>query len=469
MKKKNIGSRFLPVKIEYLFVILGLLFGTIFNFTNPPWHTNDEDRHFYAAYSISDGQFVPENKNNMSGTPLPRNLVGIVQSYQGIPYYQGSKLDKARMAPTLTMSLNEKDTVFVANPSLLSNPIPYIPHAIGIKLGKIIDSNPVALNHAGRIGGLLMFLIILFFAIRITPIFKSAFFLYGLTPMVLYQASSVTYDTLNIAFTFLILALCLKFAFQTEKLSRNDWILIVSMLVLHRYSKDGYPLIPLLLLIVPAKKLGFEGIKSYAYYAGFAVFFIVLYFLPNWTWLKYVNSLELLPVAGGIKDFIYGSPTYLTKILSDPFEATGNMISSTLFQRQDWMGGVIGRFGYSYSLMPKFFMIIHGIVLMSVAFFDSKSDIVFQWWQRLIIAITGLGTVALIIAGWYMASPLGSSTIWGLQGRYFVPAVPIILLMFYNNKFENKFWTNWKGLIVSAYIIIALIYTIIFMNDAFYS
>ncbi|MGA2295923.1 MAG: DUF2142 domain-containing protein [FCB group bacterium] len=467
MKKKSLFNNLLPLPIEYIFIVLGLIFGILFIFINPPFQTNDEDRHFYAAYSISEGQFVPYNKNNMSGTPLPRNLVMITQSFQGIPFYQGTKINVEKMEQTFNMPLNEKDTVFNANPSLTTFPIPYFASAIGIKVGGIINSNPIWLNRFGRFGDLIMFLLIMFFAIRITPIFKSVFLLYGLTPMVIYQAASVTYDTLSIALTFFMIALFLKYALIKDSITRNDIIFIILLTLLHRFSKDGYVLIPFLVFIIPPKKLGSKSMIS-PFYIGFTLYFVLLYFLPGWTWNKFIASLNLLAAPGGIKDFVYGNPGFFSKIISEPFTATGNMITSTLFQRQDFVGGIIGRFGYSYTLMPKFFMIVHGLVLLSVAFFESKKEFLFSIQQRVTIFLVGIGSIVLIIVGWYLSSPIGSTTIWGLQGRYFIPAIPIVLLLLYNNKFENPKWIKWKGVVIGLYIIISLIYTLIYMSDKFY-
>ncbi|MBI5323853.1 MAG: DUF2142 domain-containing protein, partial [Ignavibacteriae bacterium] len=214
MVKRIEENSVLKVNIEYLFLLLGLVFGVLFVFINPPYQTNDEDRHFYAAYSISTGQINPINKNNMSGTALPKNLVAITQSFQGLPFFQGAKISTDKVKQAAKLPLYEKDTVFYPNPQLVGNPLPYIPQVTGIAIGKIINSNPIWLMRFGRMGGLIAFLLIIFFAIRISPVFKSVFFLYALTPMTLYQGASITYDSLNIATSFLLIALALYYALE---------------------------------------------------------------------------------------------------------------------------------------------------------------------------------------------------------------------------------------------------------------
>ncbi|TAL68069.1 MAG: DUF2142 domain-containing protein [Bacteroidetes bacterium] len=467
MVKRIESNSVLKVKFEYLFLLLGLIFGILFVFINPPYQTNDEDRHFYACYSISEGQFNPVNKNNMSGTALPKNLVAITQSFQGLPFYQGAKISSNKVKEASKLPLYPKDTMFYPNPQLVGNPLPYIPQVTGILIGKVINSNPIWLMRFGRLGSLLAYLLIIFFAIRITPIFKSVFFIYALTPMALYQGASITYDSLNIATSFLLIALALYYAFEKSEITIKDLIIFGVIALIHRFAKDGYILFPLLIFLVPPAKFG--SIKKLAYvYPSFAVFFIVIYFLPGWTWGKYIGGLNLLPPPGGIKDFVYGSATDFGRLLDSPVHHIKNIMNSFLFQRKDWVGGVIGRFGYSYTLLPTFFMIIHGLVLLTVAFLDSRKDVVMSLTQKIIIFCAGFGTIGLIITGFYLSSPLGASNIFGLQGRYFVPAIPLVLLVLYNSVFELKFWTRWKSTILSLYMIGALTYTVIFMNGYFY-
>ena len=45
-KKESFSDK---IKYEHLFLILATIFGLIFVFINPPWQSNDEDRHFLKS------------------------------------------------------------------------------------------------------------------------------------------------------------------------------------------------------------------------------------------------------------------------------------------------------------------------------------------------------------------------------------------------------------------------------------
>ena len=74
------------IPLEYYFLAIGLFFGMKLVFINPPWQTNDEDRHFYNSWNYANGLFKPEIKGNSVGTPLPKELFNQVSSFQGIRF-----------------------------------------------------------------------------------------------------------------------------------------------------------------------------------------------------------------------------------------------------------------------------------------------------------------------------------------------------------------------------------------------
>lgn len=469
MKQKKELDIFQWLQYDKLFVVLGLVFGIMLVFVNPPFHTNDENDHFYCAYHLSKGILIPQQGDGIVGGPLPVNLKNTVQSFQGIPFFQGSKLSEARVKELSSIPLNEKDAQFFHNPYYGSNPIAFIPHAAGIAIGKSFKSNPVWLGWFGRLGGLFCFIVIIFFAIRLTPVFKSMFFLYALTPMILYQAASVTYDMLNLALTFLIIALALKYALTPGYIMKtSDFIVIILVSILFTMSKGGYPLIPLLFFLIPPSRFGVKG-KYIIIMPMLFVFFGVMYFLPSFTWSRLLADLQFNSIMALKKDFHLDPVLSQQFVLSNPAHFIDIMIQNVLHFREEWAAGCIGRFGYSYTLLPTAMLVIHGLVLIAAALVDSNYKISINIYQKILLAIVGFGTIALIIGGSYIfMSPVGASMIFGLQGRYFAQAVVIILLLLYNTQFDNSVWRKWGPTALFVYMAVFLTYTVIFLDETFY-
>ena len=466
-KKKN----FISIPPEYLFAILGLIFGLFFVFINPPFQTNDEDRHFIHSYILSQGFILPEQGPDKIGAEIPVNIIEVPKKFQGIRFSKDVKISKQKLEEAENIPLYPHNKVFYHDFHHSLNPVGFIPAATGIAIGQYINSNPVWLGWFGRIGSLIFYIVIIFFAIRITPILKNAFMLYALTPMTLYQGSSVTYDVLSFSLTVLFLALVLKYALEENSfLGWRELILLIAVMILHRFAKDGYPLIPFLFLLIPMKKVKIN-IKPIIIYAAMFIFSYLLFSMPNWTWGKILSAQHYhqKTTAKLQKDFGGNWHQNLEMNLEDPGTALSNLAENLDHFRQEWTGGTIGRFGYSYTLLPNWFFLIHGLVLLFVAFYDSNKKIVLQFYQKSIAFVIGFGSIAGIIVMNYFYSPVGAKQIFGLQGRYFANAIPVLLLLLYNNKFENFNWKKWGSFIVSIYIILALTYTLFYLNDIFYS
>ncbi len=71
--------------------------------------------------------------------------------------------------------------------------------------------------YLARFANLLLYVLIVYSAIKLTPVHKWVFFLLALMPMTLYEAASLSADSFTIAVSFLLIALFLKFSFYYKK------------------------------------------------------------------------------------------------------------------------------------------------------------------------------------------------------------------------------------------------------------
>ena len=467
--KSTIKKKFDFLALENLFIIIGLIFGLILVFVNPPWQSNDEDRHYYISYKFSEGEFIPKYESAIN---IPRNVVRVTQSFQGLPFHNGTKINSQQMKELEKIPVNSKDRFIFSTPNIPNLNPAYIPNAIGILIGRILKPYPVWTMWFGRMGGLFFYLIIMYLVIRLTPIFKGVFFVFGLSPMVLFQSASITYDTMSTVLCFMTIALTLRYALiESETLNLKNTLLVLIVIIFAQLSKGGYILLPIIMFIVPLKKFG-----GWAKLIPFFIFFALLYFFENATINSFVASINPLKVESSTgaavmqNDFEGNSSQMVSYFVSKPFEAIDIAIKNILMQRENWIGGIMGRFGYSYLLLPIPILILQWIVIIVVAFFESKSEYKLNILQKTIILAIGIISYFLIIFGmWAGSSPLGAKMVFGLQGRYFVPIVPVLLLFLYNSQYEIKSWHKWKGIILSIYSIAILIYTVTYMNDYYYS
>lgn len=463
-----------PLSYELTFVIIALIFGVWFVYLNPPFHSNDEDRHFLKAYHITQEGLVPElgPDSTKVGSYVPKNIHTTTMMFQGVPYYNGEKLNKRRVEELSQIPQNRFDTEFMHNYQWSSFPIPYLPASIGIMIADSESTTPVELGYAGRLGMLFFYIIVMFFVIRITPVWKSIFFLYGLTPMVLYQASSVTYDVMSISLTFLMFSLALYYIFdENAKFGIKDLIFILILLYFQRTVKDGYYLLSFIYLFIPNRKFD-KTFSPWIFKAIIAIALVIIIQFGLGIWNLIISDLNeaYKQTYSFQKDFKFDSSYRINEeILKDPIGFVGTYINNWRWFRQEWLAGAIGRFGYSYSNLSDGFFILHGIVLMFIATLDSGKKFEISNWVKYGIFALGLLTFLAVTIGFWIGSPVGSNLTFGFQGRYFIQAVPFFLFIAFNNKLEIEFWEKWQTTILAFYTVFMLSFAVSEMEALFYA
>ena len=462
-----------PLSYEASFVVLGLIFGLMFVFINPPFHSNDEDRHFLKAYHLMETGIMPEISPDSSkiGGMLPVNLINVVGSFQGVPYHLGKKLDKRTVAQRAEIPLNENQKIFHNNMQYKTPPFSYYPHMIGLAIGKQFNSNPVSLGYSARIGGLFFYLIVMFIIISKVPVYKEMFFMLGLTPMALYQMGSVTYDLFNYLAVFSFFAIFLYYTFtDSAKVTTKSLIFFILLAILSHQTKKGYFLLPLVMLLIPNKKFDIKfNINIIKAIVG--IFFLYLATRPYWVWPFVMSDVKLGAGHSFPKfqtDFRINAGEQMQLLMGDPLGTIVIIWKNILHFRHEWLGGIMGRFGYSYSLLPNAFFMFHGIVLIVVAFICGREKYEISNIKKWSIFSFGALTALAIIVGFLRLSPVGAEMIFGLQGRYFLPTVPFILFLLYNSSIKIPIWEKWGSTILTAYCFVMLSYVYGQMDILFY-
>jgi uncharacterized membrane protein len=95
----------------------------------------------------------------------------------------------------------------------------------------------------------------------------------------------------------------------------------------------------------------------------------------------------------------------------------------------------IGRLGWLDTGLPYGLLLFYAIALLILARLDYKPEIHFGLWRKFLSLTIFLGIFsALFFVFWLTWTPAGSGQIEGIQGRYFIPIVPLLLLILYNDR-----------------------------------
>ena len=449
------------LQYHYLFLFIGLFFGLRLVFVNPPWQTNDEDRHFYNAYALSQGYIAPQVENGKIGCTIPTSLNETVRSFQGIQFSKTSLISKEKLNSLKDQPLKADKQSFCDNPSATILPFPYIPAAIMIKTGEVLKSSPVWLGWWGRIGSLLAYLAIIFIALKNIPHFKPVLMVIALSPMAMYQGASVTYDTLNLALLFLLFSLVIKYYYQETLITLKQVLVFFLVAFMHRCSKDGYFLLYFTLFAISIHK--FESKKFY-FLAGLLL--LIASFLPSYAWNSYIAGLHL-PAGKFQLDFRFDMALNIKYHMQYPLNFVSLLFQNLFSQGKLWISGSIGRFGYSYTLLPDWIIFVQLLAYGSFVFFEKPAKILSLKFRTVFLGFAVLNLFALIAAGLFALSPVGANSIFGMQGRYFTPLLPFLFLgIFYLPFFNDR--EKWLKWIVPVYCIFVLLYTSNLIESKFF-
>ncbi len=267
-----------------LFVGICLFFGVLFCMITPPMQAPDEVTHFLKSYSLSQMQLIPEVVDGEIVSDFDAEIVDFAYAFTDLQGDPNSKLDISDIMNWVQTSVGTSNNVVSTSYVTVGSYIVYyIPQAVGMFMANALGLSAYWILCFGRLSNLFFYTILMYTAIRITPVGKNLFFLVALMPMSLFLAASVSYDAMVMGIAAIFTALLLRLIFDERyELSSGAFaqiIILASMLVF--LKTVYYPLI-LLIFAVPSHKFGGkrERFKTFIsiVVTNFVVYIIIMLF-----------------------------------------------------------------------------------------------------------------------------------------------------------------------------------------------
>jgi uncharacterized membrane protein len=420
-------------KPELVFVSLALPFGIIMAVTMQLFMAPDEGVHFYRAYQVSQGHLLSETKEGKTGGYIPKEAVEYVENhfstnvrFGGDPPLPHSEYFKHRV---------DQGEVFTQFPSsALYSPVSYFPQAIGIAIGKAAYPSVGMMVLMGRLVNLAAFIFLVYWAIRLARHGKWVYTVIGLFPMAIQQASSLSSDVMTTGCVLLFLALVHRCFTQNTLLQRWQLILFITLAIGIALTKQTNIVLLLPILFLPRrlfgsnwKKVGFiaavGGVALLSALAWYAVLKLGHYNLQ-------ISGEPGVNQAGQI-DYLLNHPLNFIGILFHTyiFEGFKGLISPDFYLTSAY--GVFSWISYKLPL----FMIIIGYITLVIALLyrenEKQRDYKNINYLAVIQLLTFLLSLAAIAAALYLTwTPVGKPQAWGIQGRYFIALIPLLIPLF---------------------------------------
>ncbi len=408
-----------------LFVIAALVQGVFYAYKLPFAQVPDELAHYemmeeefgttgYTNELIS-RLYYPAGLNN-----LPRNYNAKVNvdAYEQVAYDLFSK-------PISLSSFHPRITI-----------IRHLPCGIGFYLGIAMDLPMSWCVILAEIFSVLFYVAIGYLTLRITPIKKDIFAFCLLIPQTLHMCASVNYDAVLIPVSMLLFAYILKLFYSDEKVRWRNILIVLFLSVILLIVKPPYVLLALALFIIPLRQFELKIGSKF----DLAVFV-----------LKYRIPLLILAIAVGAAGlFLCRNISIVKVVLSDIFclpKFISLLIRSFFVQGNLRIIQTVGMFGWHDSQVSTMFIIIFFVMLTYLNSTVSETGIKKMTAARRIWLVFVFAVIFLVIEivfqrwtydyfGWdlnvglevYKAYIPEINTILGVQGRYWIPILPLLLI-----------------------------------------
>lgn len=462
--KSKIDKKILDkkIKIEKLFLIIGLISGVMFSLLFPLYQIPDELTHINMIYEdLGVDIDFSEVTNNFGDT-------------KKISGHYNAKVDLKKYFD-LSEKIEIRNNFKVSNKRIIS----HLPQAIGIILGTTLKAPVLLTVTFSEVLACFFYVLVCYYALKLMPVKKEVFMMLMLLPICIQQIGTFSYDVIVNSISFLFIAYIFHLKFTKKEIVLFDLLKLISMLVVIYIVKLPYVVLAGILMLLPLKKLnvnlGFIKInervikKNYKKVLVFLlVFFIILLILM----FKVFNT------------FHYGR-LFIAAILGG-FDTIKLFVNTFFLNYDTYLVQLVGSFGWHDIQVSVIFMVF---VIMSILLFSllnkNESEYKLKKWEIIyiyFINIVLLGMIFLSMFSWtlnihnienyldlsvieYVQLFKEIDVVEGVQGRYLIFNLVLFLIPLsskFISSFINKF--NYKFYLLVYYLVIIIYMFVVVLN-----
>ena len=407
------------IKVENIFLYTVPVICIMFMICMPTFKNHDELYHWYRAYEVSTGKFMTGIDGDTLGSMLPENIGSFYgKNWEDITY--GDVKDK------LSVSIDkENEALIYSETSAVYSFVQYIPQAIGIFITRIFTDKVLLLAYGGRIMNILFSILLIYFAIKKIPFGKKILLVLSFIPIAIEGFSSLSPDAMTISMSFFYIAYILSLAFSKENhiIDAKKIVILTVLSVIVALCKIVYLPLILLMFIIPKEKFKSEKKIKNIILIGLTAVII------NLIWLM-IAGMYLSRFREG------DSSLQVISILMHPIKYLQNCLYTLNLNGQKYIysmfGGELGwgEFTQLYAIVPYTI----ALIFVWITITDQTIKDKFKLYQKVWIALASIAIIGLIFTSLYVQwTTLGSDSILGIQGRYFIPILPLVAILIGSN------------------------------------
>lgn len=409
------------IELWKLYILLGMFMGLLYMFIMPMFSQSDEPSHYYRAYEVSEGFIKSKTIDNQNGNYFPKSIQKSLYLNKDVKREDKNYDDIKKIS---MFKLNKDEKEFVSGYASNYPAINYFPHAIGMKIASTLNLNPFVIGMFGRFSNLIVCVLLLGLGLKNLPYKKFFMTILLLSPSVLSYLASLSADGFILATSFLLISYILRFMESKEKVTKKQLIILTFLSICVSLCKITYLPIIGIITFIPHKCFKNKTSKWLS-----CISIIMIGIVCSLIWSKVGNVAATNEVAYRLTyDWIFKHPISYIIII----------IRNTMSNSYDFISNIFaGNFLCHSQVKPYAIIPILYFVIFIVSMFNEKSKIKISIVQKIFVIFIALLIYGLICTAMYVyntacANYNGYPFIIGIQGRYLIPI--LFLLLFLCNK-----------------------------------
>ena len=444
---------------------------------------NDGDAHFARAYHYANVVFGVAEKDEIDRIAMRKDDVDTLYS---------STCQNSQHAQNM-QHIYDNWSWFVQDDTIVyniewrnagtTNVLAYLPSVIAIILARALKLGTYPMIYLAKILPFMCYLLGCYWAIKITPVGKHILVFLAALPMAMQQATGITYDNVTYIALFLMIGYILKIYFEGMK--RKDSVMLLLACVFLGCCKGGiYTPMLLILLFLPKDKIGgFKKKIRYILITGMLTMCVTLigygsiiqhYMRP---WEQVVGTASEVEVSAPdavdlkekepeVPEQKYG----ITYVFESPHDFAKVCINTIIDRTDYYLRGLSGYMAaWAVEELPNWSCVLFIPILLLIKNGINEKDYEVDVNLRIGLITTFSAILLAFFALFLIETPKYHPFIWGIQGRYFLPQVMLLLLGIRNNSVIQK--KDSEHMLYIAYyaqmIFFVIGYFLIFMTQTY--
>jgi uncharacterized membrane protein len=444
---------------ENHFLLMILLAGLMAVIVTPFGAGFDEETHVARIWEMSAGVLLP-NRLLGTGEQYPRAFYDV--SYR--QYKNLTPVSRDMWARQLEVRIGSSDRMAYETRSVLF-PLVYAPQAAMMALlGRVLDAPVSLIYYLLRASYLAVYAMLVYFAIRVIPTGKWILTVLALSPASIVLASTISPDSTTMGAAMLFVAWMLRLSSrQPSPLSRKEILLTLGLVILVASMKIAVLFVGVLVLLRPRD---FSSRRAWATFAVVVLSLVTAVFVV-WTYAVSLQT-EFAPAIEAADPMAQARYA-----LGHPGLVAGAVWGDLVAHGGRYLQEMIGVSGYAYWKMPAFVYWLYPPLVLLALLSDGAGGTLDRRRRAILLGVGLVHTLGVMMVLYLTLSPVGAQAILGIQGRYFLPGLPYLLLGLTPataiiRRVETPIRIGSAGIAVVAVVALGLAYHVV-CGESYYS